>query len=58
MLSMNRECKLINIIGTDALRLQFHFLFKRSPKLGRYSGGTLQSTAFVLLNEDASSAGP
>ena len=45
MLSMNRECKLINIIGTDALRLQFHFPFKRSPKLGRYNGGTLQSTA-------------
>ena len=45
MLSMNRECKLINIIGTDALGFQFHFPFIRSPRLGRYNGGTLQSTA-------------
>ena len=46
-LSMNRECKLINIIGTDALGLQFHLPFIRSPKLGRYNGGTLQSTASI-----------
>lgn len=44
-LSMNHECKLINIIGTDALGLQFHFPFICSPKLGRYNGGTLQSVA-------------
>lgn len=43
--SMNHECKLINIIGADALWLQFHFPFLRSWKLGRYSGGTWQSIA-------------
>lgn len=39
-LSMNRECKLINIIGTDALELPLHFPFIHSPKLGRHNGGT------------------
>lgn len=60
-LSMNHECKLINIIGTDALGLQFHFPFIRSSNLGKHHAGTSNQqcplAAFVLLNEDASLAG-